>query len=122
MAKRALASGLVIWIVGTIMFRVSGPGMIHAPGPRTALGFAIYFVASALLVRAVLWRMRVPPDARPTVVSLLILPTLLLDPFSTAYFPIAFPNLPAAAAPTFGGLMLISCAGAVVGAWMGRGS
>jgi hypothetical protein len=122
MAKRALASGIVIWIVGTIMFRVSGPGMIHAPGARTMLAFAIYFVASALFVRVMLWRMRVPPDARPTVVSLLILPTLLLDPFSTAYFPIAFPNLPATAAPTFGGIMLISCAGAVVAAWMGRGS
>ena len=42
-----------------------------------------------------------------------MLPTLILDPFSCAFFPSVFPNMDPAAAGIFGGLMLICCGGAV---------
>jgi hypothetical protein len=44
------------------------------------------------------------------------LPTLLLDPFSSAFFPAVFPNMAPEVAGVFGGWMLICCAGALMGA------
>jgi hypothetical protein len=49
-----------------------------------------------------------------------MLPTLLLDPFSCAFFHTVFPNLDPGAAGAFGGWMLIFCAGAVAGVWVKR--
>jgi hypothetical protein len=43
------------------------------------------------------------------------LPTLLLDPFSSAFFPVVFPNTAPEVAGVFGGWMLWCCAGAFVG-------
>jgi Family of unknown function (DUF5367) len=71
-------------------------------------------VVSRLLLR---W-IGVPREARPAAITLFILPTLVLDAFSTAFFSTVFPNLPTALAPVFGGLMLVSAAGAVIGAWL----
>jgi hypothetical protein len=48
------------------------------------------------------------------------LPTLLLDPFSSAFFPVVFPNMAPEVAGTFGGWMLWCCAGALVGVSIGR--
>jgi hypothetical protein len=47
----------------------------------------------------------------------LILPTLILDPFSCAFFTTMFPNLDPGAAGAFGGWVLISCGGGVAGVW-----
>jgi len=44
-----------------------------------------------------------------------IQPTLLLDPFSSAFFPIVFPNIAPEMAGVFGGWMLLCCAAALVG-------
>jgi hypothetical protein len=43
------------------------------------------------------------------------LPTLLLDPFSSAFFPVVFPNMAPQVAGVFGGWMLCCCAGALIG-------
>jgi Family of unknown function (DUF5367) len=43
------------------------------------------------------------------------LPTLLLDPFSSAFFSVVFPNMAPEVAGSFGGWMLWCCAGALVG-------
>jgi hypothetical protein len=50
-----------------------------------------------------------------------MLPTLLLDPFSCAFFTVIFPNVEPGAAGVLGGWMLIFCAGAVVGVWLKAG-
>ena len=85
----------------------------HPGGPlgwgRTPLAYIV-----------ILSRLGVPRDAWPAAVTLFIMPMLALDAFVTAFFPFVFPNLPLAAAPTFGGLMLISAADAVTSAWLFR--
>ncbi len=50
------------------------------------------------------------------------LPTLLLDPFSSAFFPAVFPNMAPEVAGVFGGWMLWCCAGALVGVMIPVGS
>jgi hypothetical protein len=46
---------------------------------------------------------------------MLVLPTLLLDTFASAFFPYVYPNLLVAAAGLFGGWMLWCCGGALLG-------
>jgi hypothetical protein len=119
MFRRALVAGSLLWLLGTIVFRMAGPGVIHAPSPgRTIPMYIVNGLIAMAVARLVMAWVGVPPGSRPAAVTLFILPTLLLDPVATAFFPALFPNLPPAAAPTFGGLMLISAGGAVIGAWL----
>src|SRR5256885_810400 len=119
MYSRAFFAGAALWLVGTIVFRLGPAAMIKPPAFRETVLSYVINAAMALVVSRLLMRLvGVTADARPAAITLFILPTLLLDPFATAFFPVFFPNLPKAAAPTFGGLMLISAAGAVIGAWL----
>jgi hypothetical protein len=70
---------------------------------------------TSLLARRLCRRFHLPTDAWPGAAISLALPTLLLDPFSSAFFPVVFPNIPASAAGIFGGWMLCCCAGALTG-------
>jgi len=119
MYGRVLGAGLGLWVVGTLAFRLGGSAIIHPATLARTIPSYIVNATLALVVSRLLFRwIGVPADARPAAITLFILPTLVLDAFSTAFFPAVFPNLPPAAAPTFGGLMLVSAAGAVIGAWL----
>jgi hypothetical protein len=59
-------------------------------------------------------------DAWFAAVTLLMLPTLVLDPLSCVFFPRFFPGADASAAGIFGGWMLSFCGGAVAGVWVRR--
>jgi hypothetical protein len=58
--------------------------------------------------------------AWPAAAVALLLPTLLLDPFSSAFFPLVFPNIPREAAGVFGGWMLWCCATGLAGVTLTR--
>jgi hypothetical protein len=119
MYTKALLAGLALWVIGTVAFRVGPAGLVHAPSlARTIPWYLVNAILALVVARLAMRWIGVPPNLRPAAVSLFILPTLLLDSFATAFFPVVFPNLPMAGAPTFGGLMLISAGGAVVGAWL----
>jgi hypothetical protein len=93
--------------------------LLRAPdGWRTVASYIVNALAALIVSRLIFRWIGVPRQSRPVAMTLFILPTLILDSFATAFFPYVFPNLPAAAAPTFGGLMLISAGGAVIGAWL----
>jgi Family of unknown function (DUF5367) len=116
---RVLLLGLLLWLVGTVAIRLFGHRLIHAHQPlQTVTLYLLSFVVMGLLTRWIFRRME--RNLRPTATTLLMLPTLLLDPFSCAFFPAVFPNVDPAAAGIFGGWMLIFCAGAVAGAWVRR--
>jgi len=116
--KRVLQLGFLLWLAGTIGIRLDGHRLLHPNQPvRTALLYLISFVLMAFVARRICHRLRLEGDSWPQAASLLALPTLILDPFSCAFFPAVFPNIDPAAAGTFGGWMLIFCAGAVAGAW-----
>jgi hypothetical protein len=114
MKIRLLVSGFVLWLLATVLLRVRGEHLI-SPGStvRIAILFLLAFPAMAFLARWVCRRL--PPQERlPGAVSF-AMPTLLLDPFSSAFFPSVFPNMDPNAAGIFGGLMLWCCAGAFTG-------
>lgn len=116
--KRIFQLGFLLWVAGTIGIRLAGHRLLHSNQPvRTALLYLISFILMAFVARRICQRLRLERDSWPQAASLLALPTLILDPFSCAFFPAVFPNIDPAAAGIFGGWMLICCAGAVAGAW-----
>jgi hypothetical protein len=118
MPTRAVATGLLIWTAGTIAIRLIGHRILH-PGhiAQTAALYLISFALMALLIPRICRRLALQRELCPKAAILLILPTLILDPFSCAFFANVFPNIDPSAAGAFGGWVLICCGGAVAGVW-----
>jgi hypothetical protein len=114
--KELLLAGLAIWIAATVSLRLEGQHILH---PRdwsgTLILFAVSFPLMAVVVRRICKRMQLPRDQWLAGAFSIALPTLLLDPFSSAFFPVLFPNMSRDVAGVFGGWMLWCCAGAFVG-------
>lgn len=117
MNRRLLFSGLAIWLVGTIALRAVGQRLLHPHDwVRTLVLFAVSFPLMAVVVRRLCSRAGLPPEQWLRGAFCIALPTLLLDPFSSAFFSVVFPNMSPEVAGVFGGWMLCCCAGALVGA------
>jgi len=115
--------GLAIWVAATLLLRLRGQYLLHAEEwQRTVLLFGLSFLLCAWLVRRLCRRLKLPHELWSAGAISLLLPTLLLDPFSSAFFPAVFPNIAPEMAGVFGGWMLCCCAGALVGAVVGRKS
>src|SRR5579871_1516740 len=114
MRRRTLSFGFALWIAGTLGLRVSGQRLLHPhQAVATFLLYLVSFVLMALLARRIFSRMGLAREKWPEAAAFLILPTLILDAFSCAFFSNVFPNLDPGAAGVFGGWMLICCGGAV---------
>jgi len=121
MHRKLFLYGLALWLAGSGVFRLAGQRILHPGNTRgTLITFAVAFPLMAWVARRLCRRFRVPAEAWPMGGISLVLPTLLLDPFSSAFFAAIFPNIPANAAGLFGGLMLWCCAGALAGAIFAR--
>jgi uncharacterized protein DUF5367 len=108
--------GLAIWAGATILLRVVGQRLLHPDDwLRTLILFAVSFPLMAWIVRRLCRRFQLPRDQWLRGALSVALPTLLLDPFSSAFFPVVFPNMAPGAAGVFGGWMLWCCAGALLG-------
>jgi hypothetical protein len=116
MNLRLFLYGVGIWMGGTIALRVAGQRLLR-PGDWTGILilFAVSFPLTAWLVRRLCGRFQSRPEQWPAGAVSVLLPTLLLDPFSSAFFPVVFPNMAREVAGVFGGWMLWCCAGALVG-------
>jgi Family of unknown function (DUF5367) len=116
MNGRLFLYGFGIWIGATIALRFRGQYLLH-PGDwkGTLILFAVSFPAMAWVVRRLCSRCQLGPEQWPAGAISIALPTLLLDPFSSAFFPVVFPNMAPEVAGVFGGWMLWCCAGALVG-------
>jgi Family of unknown function (DUF5367) len=96
------------WMVATLALRAGGQYVLR-PGDwaGTLLLFGVSFPFMAFLIR------RLCNGLNGALVVLA--PTLLLDPFSSAFFPVVFPNMAPEVAGVFGGWMLWCCAGGLLG-------
>ena len=86
----------------------------------TLTSFAVSFPLMAWIVRRLCRRFQLKQEQWMAGAVSVALPTLLLDPFSSAFFPVVFPNMAPEVAGVFGGWMLWCCAGAVVGVTIRR--
>jgi hypothetical protein len=122
MQYRVLRVGILLWIVGTVAIRLGGRGLLHPNRPvATLILYLASFVLMALLAPRIFRRLGLQKDSWLAAATLLMFPTLILDPFSCAFFPVIFSNVDPGAAGVFGGWMLIFCAGAVAGVWLSSG-
>jgi hypothetical protein len=122
MRYRVLFTGALLWIVGTVAIRLGGRGVLHPNRPlATLILYLASFALMALVVPRIFRRLGLEQDSWPAAATLLMLPTLVLDPFSCAFFTVIFPNVEPGAAGVFGGWILIFCAGAVAGVWLTPG-
>jgi hypothetical protein len=116
MHRRLIVTGFVIWLVATVALRLWGQYVLHPPAlVPTIVLFAVTFVAMAFVTRRICQGSGLPRDQWLTGAVSLASPTLILDPFSSAFFTTVFPNIAPQAAGVFGGLMLCCCAGALAG-------
>lgn len=117
MKQHLILYGFGIWAAGTIVLRLAGQHLLRPGGSAaTLILFAISFPLMGLMVRRICTGFRLPQKQWLEAAFLIALPTLLLDPFSSAFFPVVFPNMAPEVAGVFGGWMLWCCAGALVGA------
>ena len=121
MKLRPLLYGFVIWLAATIALRLAGQHLLR-PGDatRTLVLFAVSFPLMAWLLRYLCKSLHLPREEWLAGAVSALLPTLILDPFSSAFFQVVFPNMPLDVAGVFGGWMLWCCAGGLVGAAIRR--
>lgn len=120
--RQLLLCGLLAWFGGSIALRAGGQYVLPAVGGRDILLlFAVSGPACAWFARGLCRAFRLERDQWSGGVVALVLPTLLLDAFSAAFFPTIFPNIAPSAAGAFGGWMLCCCAGALLGGHVGSG-
>ena len=121
MWRRTLLAGLLIWMGGTVVIRLEGHRLLRPDRPAQTVGlYLVSFVLMALLVPQICRWLGLEREVWFEGTALLILPTLILDPFSCVFFTSLFPGLDPAAAGAFGGWMLVCCGGAVAGVWAKR--
>lgn len=120
MKGKLLIYGFALWLAGTIGVRFGGQFLLRPGSSVATLSlYALSIVVMALLTRRLCRVARLERVDWPAGAVALALPTLLLDPFSCAFFPAVFPNIAPSAAGLFGGWMLCCCAGAFLGATVG---
>ena len=122
MHRGLFLSGLAIWIAATVALRLAGQYVLRPrPWPATVLLFTASLLLMTWLARRLCRRFELAPERWPEGATSLALPTLLFDPFSSAFFPMLFPNLAPELAGVFGGWMLACCAGALLGGMLRPG-
>jgi len=121
MHPKLLLYGFAIWTGATLLLRLTGQRIL-LPGhwTKTLILFAISFPLMAWITRRLCRKFAVARHQWPAGAISLALPTLLLDPFSSAFFPAVFPNIAPEMAGVFGGWMLWCCAGALAGVIIGE--
>jgi hypothetical protein len=116
MNLRLIGNGFVIWLGATLALRFAGQHLLR-PGrwKETLVLFAVTFPLIAWLVRRLCAQAGLPESEWLRGAMAVVLPTLLLDPFSSAFFPLVFPNMSPQVAGVFGGWMLWCCAAGLIG-------
>jgi hypothetical protein len=121
MNLRLFLAGLAIWLAATAALRIAGQRLLHPGDLRgTLILFVVSFPLMAWVVRRLCQRARLPREQWVAGAVSVALPSLLLDPFSCAFFPVVFPNIAPEVAGVFGGWVLWCCAGAMVGVLIGK--
>jgi Family of unknown function (DUF5367) len=114
--RQCFLIGLALWLAATVVLRFAGQYLLH---PESVLASAALLGASfpvmALVARRICADAALPRESWPAAGALLIMPSLVLDTFSSAFFPIVYPNMSPVTAGLFGGWILCCCAGALIG-------
>jgi hypothetical protein len=118
--RRFLLLGLILWFVGMALIRLTPARFLPADRPAAILVlYVVSFGVMFVVMRQLVARPQAASNAGLAGIAL-VLPTLLLDAFAAAFFPVVYPNLPAHAAGVFGGWMMIICGGGLLAVLKGK--
>lgn len=120
-ARNALLLGLLIWLLATVLFRLSGHVFFLHENPFVMGG--LYLGVVPLLV-AVAWGFmrfhRLTDAAAVVAAAYMVLPGMLLDTFFILWFAHLMPNLPATADAAFGSWLMWAYASVLAGGMLYR--
>jgi hypothetical protein len=120
MASIALSIGFGLWTAASRGLRLAGEYVLPVGWEPACILLVISAGAMAGFMRLLCRRFALPVAEWPRFAILVAAPSLVLDAFATLLFPIAYPNMPEAAAGPFGRWMLACCAGALIGSVVRR--
>lgn len=103
---RAFGTGLLVWGLGTVGFRVAGQHILFADPAALLVLFAAVGAVMAVLGPCLRHAIGAAKGQADLVALLMILPGMLLDGGATGLFAEVFPNMAVTLAPYFGALML----------------
>jgi uncharacterized membrane protein YhdT len=119
--KKAAIYGIAMWVAGTVAIRLAGAGLLRAGATgRICVLYVASFLLMAWLAPRICAGIGIERGRWFEAAALLMLPTLVLDPWACVFFGRVYPNMDPAVAGLFGGWMLVFCAGAVAGVLFAR--
>ena len=104
---RWLVMGVVVWVIGTLGFRLLGQ-FFFAPGASLALS-AFLVIVTVLTVLGMRWGIasqRLEEHESVTFAVCIVVPGLVLDTFTVGFFSSIYPNMDASMASVFGAHLL----------------
>lgn len=111
--------GIAVWLLATVAFRSAGH-LFFRPDepPLLALLWLATAVAMVLIARFLFdWR-KLARAQRFEAAALLVFPGMALDVIATQAFVSFFPNMPAAAAGSFGAWLLLAYSSVILAAFL----
>ena len=114
-----LGIGFVVWVLATIVFRLAGQlFFLYEDALPLALLWCATVAAMVLLARWLFsWR-NLGRAQRIEAAALLVIPGMALDAIAAQGFADFFPNMPAAAAGSFGAWLLLAYASVLLAAFL----
>ena len=105
-----VASGLVVWILGTVYYTYRGATMLESGNLRYWAGLCLSAIASAALCIGILrWR-QTPAATWASAMLLLALPGMIGEAIVLSHFPFFMPRLQQNSAGRYGALLFAAYA------------
>lgn len=105
-----LASGLLIWIAGTIYYGLRGPAILESTSLRYWIAFSASPLLSALLCVAILWWRQIPAGSWTSAMLLLAIPGMLGEAMVLSHLSVFMPKLHAASGGRYGAFLFATYA------------
>jgi hypothetical protein len=105
-----LASGIAIWILGTIYFSLRGQPILETTPMRYWLSFALTPVLSAILCICILKLLHIPAPQWTSAMLLLALPGMIGEAILLTHFATFMPRLQIASSGKYGAMLFAAYA------------
>ena len=105
-----LASGLLIWIAGTIYYGLRGPAILETTSLRYWIAFTASPLLSALLCAAILWWRQIPARSWTSAMLLLAIPGMMGEAVVLSHLSVFMPKLHVASGGRYGAFLFATYA------------
>ena len=115
--------GFLVWLLATIIFRLAGQVFFLTERiAALALLWIVTAIALVIIARMLFRWQGLERAQRFEAAALMVISGMILDAFITEGFATVFPNMPAAAAGSFGAWLLLAYASVIFSAFLPTGA